>query len=797
MFRLLKSAAQKSACIAAALAIGIVVASTTTARAGSADVTQLTISKAQSYFQYGPFDFVADPFFFEGYAEVTPAYSGSVLSGAFAAPDHDYLSLTVADAGLYYQGTFNNPGDWNAAFPAGRYWFDLVTARDPLDYVDFVDLIERYPERPRIANDFYSGVIQLDYRRDFTYRWAPFAGFSFTAAQPSAIQFELIDFFDRIVFRQRTDQPITSITIAGGTLGPGFYIGRVFFGNSDVETDNVTKFQSISATGAAFLISAIDGPPVIQPPLTATVTVGQLFAYVIKASNAPGSFTAANLPPGIVSDTSFGWIAGFPTQAGTYQIPITASNTMGSGSAVLTLTVVPDQPLAIKSSTGAAGAKGTPFKFQVLVTGATSSARVAARGLPGGLQIDAVSGVISGTPTEPGRFPVTLTVTDGNASATGALDLAVSDDPAFPAIKSSESVNVAAGQNFFYKCTAVQNTGAPGDDTTYRIAGDLPKGLTFDGKAGVISGTYGGSPATGGDPTVPRSLSGGVIVGNIQLFANNSRGTATIPLVFFTPPVGAVNISTRLALESGENGLFAGFFVTGNAPKKLILRAIGPSLRANGGRFPGALEDPVLELHAGDGTLLTTNDNWRSDHADEIIDSTIAPTDDREAAIIGAFDPGPYTAIVRGKNDTRGVAVVELYDLGTASLNTSSTAKLAQISTRGRVQTGENIMIGGFIINGTTSKVIVRAIGPSLAKVLPGALMDTTLELHDGNGGLLMSNDDWRSTQEQEIINTSVPPKDDHESAIVATLGPGNYTAVVRGKNESTGVALVEVYALQ
>ena len=140
---------------------------------------------------------------------------------------------------------------------------------------------------------------------------------------------------------------------------------------------------------------------------------------------------------------------------------------------------------------------------------------------------------------------------------------------------------------------------------------------------------------------------------------------------------------------------------------------------------------------------------------------------------------------------------MEVYDLGTASLDTSSNSKLAQISTRGFVDTGDNVLIGGFIVSVQATRVIARGIGPELNGSVPGALQDTTLELRDGSGSLIASNDDWRSTQEQEIIATTVPPTDDRESAIVATLNPGNYTAIVAGKNNTTGVALVEVYSLQ
>ena len=192
------------------------------------------------------------------------------------------------------------------------------------------------------------------------------------------------------------------------------------------------------------------------------------------------------------------------------------------------------------------------------------------------------------------------------------------------------------------------------------------------------------------------------------------------------------------------------------------------------------------------------NDDWRSNQEQIIRDTTIPPADDRESAIVIGLDPGNYTAIVAGKNGATGIALVEVYDLGTASLDTSSNAKLAQISTRGFVETGDNVMIGGFIISVQATRVIVRAIGPSLTPFgIANALANPTLELRDGSGSLIFSNDDWRSTQEQQIIDTGVPPTDDRESAIVATLNPGNYTAIVAGKNNTTGVALVEVYALQ
>jgi uncharacterized delta-60 repeat protein len=246
------------------------------------------------------------------------------------------------------------------------------------------------------------------------------------------------------------------------------------------------------------------------------------------------------------------------------------------------------------------------------------------------------------------------------------------------------------------------------------------------------------------------------------------------------------NISTRLRVETGDNVLIGGFIITGSQAKKVMVRAIGPSLP-----LADVLADPTLELHDGAGTLITSNDNWmNAPNKQEIIDSTIAPTNDLESAILMSLDPGLYTAIVRGVNDTTGIGLVEAYDLDLAA-----DSILANISTRGLVQTGDDVMIGGIIILGVDpQEVLLRAIGPSLP--VGGTLADPTLELHDKDGVTIASNDDWRSDQEADIIATTIPPTNDAESAILATLTPDAYTAIVRGKNDTTGVALVEAYQL-
>jgi uncharacterized delta-60 repeat protein len=255
-----------------------------------------------------------------------------------------------------------------------------------------------------------------------------------------------------------------------------------------------------------------------------------------------------------------------------------------------------------------------------------------------------------------------------------------------------------------------------------------------------------------------------------------------------TPPTVLANISTRLKVETDDNVLIGGFIVTGTQPKRVIVRALGPSVPV-----PGALADPILELHAG--ILVISNDNWRTGGQEaEIMATGIPPSNDLESAIVAILpaNGSAYTAVVSGVNGGTGVGLVEVYDLDPAV-----DSKLANISTRGRVQTGDNVMIAGTIVLGQApERVLVRAIGPSLT--LTGKLADPTLELRDGDGALIRANDNWRSDQEVEIVATGAAPTDDLESALIAIL-PANgaaYTAIVRGVNDASGVALVEIYAL-
>lgn len=252
-----------------------------------------------------------------------------------------------------------------------------------------------------------------------------------------------------------------------------------------------------------------------------------------------------------------------------------------------------------------------------------------------------------------------------------------------------------------------------------------------------------------------------------------------------------VQLSTRGSVGTGDNVMIGGFIIQGGTTKKVIIRAIGPSLGASG--IAGALADPILELHDATGALIQANDNWRDTQVQEIIDTNLAPTNERESAIVAELPPGPYTAIVAGAAGGTGVALVEIYDLA------PDNGKLANISTRAHLAPGDEALIGGFIISGPQSKKnVIRALGPSLgANGVAGALANPTLELYNANGELLSANDDHFTDHSQVTISSyGLSPPNTYESALYIEAAPGNFTAIVRGAGSTSGVGLIEVYGL-
>jgi hypothetical protein len=298
--------------------------------------------------------------------------------------------------------------------------------------------------------------------------------------------------------------------------------------------------------------------------------------------------------------------------------------------------------------------------------------------------------------------------------------------------------------------------------------------------------------------SIVSDLSGGNVA-----YTATFNGEEDVYYVRVAPPsLKLLNLSTRARVLTGEQVLIAGFIITGTDPKRVIIRGIGPSLSGVNGK----LSNPTLELHQG-STTLASNDDWKtksdgSSQQAEVEATTIPPTNDAESAIVVTLNPGTYTATLSGNSGT-GIGVVEVYDLDQAA-----NSRLANISTRGFVDTDDNAMIAGLIAGqgetGAGAQVLIRALGPSLSgSGIQGPLQDPTLALHDANGATIATNDNWKindqtqQSQEDLIRSSTIVPTNDSEAAIVATLPPGPATAIVRGKNNSTGVGLVEVYNLQ
>ena len=373
----------------------------------------------------------------------------------------------------------------------------------------------------------------------------------------------------------------------------------------------------------------------------------------------------------------------------------------------------------------------------------------------------------------------------------------------YPAVRTLFKVTPAGVRSTVYSFTATNGTGpsplTPSTDGniygTTQTAGIPKAGNIFkiDPAGQVTTYTFDGV-STGGSPSQ-------VFEGeNHNLYGATVTGGAlnhgTIFRLNMAPPRNLLNISTRLQVLTSDKVLIGGFIITGTDPKKIIIRGIGPSLSGVG----AILQNPTLELHQGSITI-ATNDDWKENQS-QVEATTIPPTNDFESAIVTTLNPGAYTAVLAGKDNGTGVGVVEVYDLAPAA-----NSKLANISTRGFVDSGSNVMIGGLIVDAGTgggfARVILRAIGPSLAASgIQGVLPDPSLELHDASGAIIASNDNWKtrpdgSSQQGEIEATSVPPSNDAESALVQNLAPGNYTAIVRGTGNTSGIAVVEAYTLQ
>jgi hypothetical protein len=322
---------------------------------------------------------------------------------------------------------------------------------------------------------------------------------------------------------------------------------------------------------------------------------------------------------------------------------------------------------------------------------------------------------------------------------------------------------------------------------------DLGSGLIQELRLGINSRAFSGNIKGIGQDSF----------GELYVVGDGSSGGQVLKIVPIPAAPALLNLSTRLRLdfhlrgtpvEHGRHYGVAGFILTGSAPKSIAVRAIGPSLNSNGQPLPGRLNDPNFILYDANAAPIGNNNNWETaTRRQELIDRGIAPSHSLEAAEVFTLPPGVYTAFLQGGSGDSGVGLIELYDL-----EQGAPANAVNISTLGHVQTGDNVMIAGFIIGGSTAqRVILRAIGPSLSeRGVSGALQNPTLELVNASGTPIAFNDNWRSDQATEITNSQLAPSNDAESAIVRALSPGNYTAIVRGAANTTGIELLEVSRL-
>ena len=263
-----------------------------------------------------------------------------------------------------------------------------------------------------------------------------------------------------------------------------------------------------------------------------------------------------------------------------------------------------------------------------------------------------------------------------------------------------------------------------------------------------------------------------------------------IPSPTPTAPAQLQNISSRLLIQTGNNVGIAGFVIAGSEPKKLLIRGLGPTLTQF--NVTGVMPNPTLKLYDGSGSLITTNDDWKSTQAAAITATQLGPPNDVEAAILATLQPGTYTVIQADASGAAGVGLLEVYDL-----DPMATSRLLNLSTRGLVQTGVQALIAGCSVAADSNDVLVRALGPSLRTLgIDNALADPVVTLYDSNANIIAANDDWKDSQQSAVENTGLQPPNDRDAAILARLARGNYTAIVTGKSGSVGIGLAEVYAV-
>jgi hypothetical protein len=609
----------------------------------------------------------------------------------------------------------------------------------------------------------------------------------------------------------RNTQPKTTLSFTGSLPGGVTFVphnnGTATLSGTPAAGSEGIYFLTITGTNGSppdavqvFTLTVQGTAPVTHAPTitsaaSTTFTVGTEGTFTVHTTGTPTSSIAltGTLPAWLTFvDNTDGsaTLLGIPDPGGpaSYSLTITATNGIAPDAMQTFTLFVNNPPPAITSADNTTFVVGTFASFTVRTSPLDPSATVSFTGtLPSGINFTPNSdgtATIDGTAPagSEGSYPINITASNGTLpDATQAFAITVQNAPPVleaPAITSATSTTFTVGTAGTFTITT---TGSP--TPTLELAGAQPAWLSFvdntDGTA-TISGT----PDAGSDLSYSFTITARNGVSPVATQDFTLRITPT--------PAGAqlVNVSTRLVIQTGGNIGIGGFIISGTDPKKVLIRGIGPTLaRLN---VPNALQDPMLELHDGTGAVLTSNDDWKVPQQAAVEATGLAPPDDREAAILLSLQPGSYTVFESGKNGTTGNGLIEVYDV-----DVLSASQLSNISTRGRVQTGNNVMIGGFVVSGASGSInlIVRVLGPTLTSLgVPNALSDPTLQLYNGNGTVIAFNNNWKDSQQTQIQNSGRKPPNDLEPAIAVTVSPGNYTAIVRGNNNASGVGLVEVY---
>jgi len=433
--------------------------------------------------------------------------------------------------------------------------------------------------------------------------------------------------------------------------------------------------------------------------------------------------------------------------------------------------------LAVTSALAANGTVGVAFSYQILANATVTS--YTASGLPAGLSFNSSTGVISGTPTTVGVSSVTIGVTASSGSTSTTLSLTVS-----PTIYLSQSSTLAVDSGGSVVLGVAVLGGGSATYQWQRLVGG-----TWTNLSGATSASYTLS-------SMSASLVGSYRVLVTTSGVTTASASTTISLAGSSSVrTGLSNLSARSLVGSGSQVQIAGFVVGGTGTKQVLVRAIGPRLSAFG--ISGTVSDPKLEIYNTENTLLGSNDSWDSSLASVFsgVGAFSLETGSKDAAAVFSLDPAGYTSLVSGVGGATGVGLVELYDLG------GSSSYLTNISCRAQVGTGEQVLVAGFVIQGSGSRrVLIRGVGPGLSGFgLSGLLADPSITLLDKDGVVLSTNDNWDSSdsavtaaiQGTGAFGLAAGSKD---SVLLVTLQAGQYTVKVQGADGGTGLAIAEVY---